>query len=325
MNGKDTQPEIIENLKEKVLAGQTLSKEEACLLVSGDLTVLAKAADEIREKYQNNDFDMCAVYAIKGGRCSENCKFCSQSSISTARVSRFALKSEEEILADAKLREKHGARHYGLVSVGHHLHDHEVEKVCDIIRRLRQETTLLPCLSGGLLSMDALKKVRDAGLHMLHNNLETSRSFFGTLCSTHTYDEKIATIKNARKIGLNVCCGGIFGVGETWEDRIELALTIRSLDVKSVPINILDPVEGTPLGTQPVLTEEEVQRIIAIFRFLLPSQYIRLAAGRPYLSDTGRSCFLSGCNAAITGDMLTVSGISITKDFETIRELGFQI
>lgn len=320
-----TSTTMLNNLKEKVIRNESIMKEEALSLVTADLSALSLAADEIREHFAGADFDMCSVFSIKGGHCSENCRFCSQSSISKADVKHFSLKSSEEILKDARLRSKQGIRHYCLVSVGHHLHDSEVIRLCETIRRIRRETRLLPCVSGGLLTLPQLKQLKEAGIVMIHNNLETSRSFFQTLCSTHTYEDKLETIRNARKVGLSVCCGGLFGLGESWADRIELALTIRPLDVQSVPINLLDPVPGTPMEAQPVLTEEEVRRIIAIFRFLLPKQYIRLAAGRDYLADSGLACFKAGANAAITGDLLTVMGISILKDLQTIRELGYQL
>lgn len=313
----------LKKLKEKILNDNAITKEEALFLVTADLAALSKAADEIRVHFSGNDFDMCSVFSIKGGHCSENCRFCAQSSISKAQVQHFPLRSSDEILADAKLRSRQGVRHYGLVAAGHHLQNAEVVKLCETIRRIRQETFLLPCVSGGLLTLPQLSQLKEAGVVMIHNNLESSRSFFQTLCSSHTYDDKLQTIRNAKKIGLNVCCGGLFGLGESWEDRIELALALRPLDVCSVPINLLDPVPGTPLEAQAVLTAEEAQRIIALFRFLLPKSHIRLAAGRDYLTDSGLACFQSGANAAITGDLLTVMGISIPQDFQAIRKLGY--
>lgn len=316
-------PIQLKNLKEKVLHGDAITKEEALFLVTTDLTALSKAADEIRTQFSGNDFDMCSVFSIKGGHCSENCRFCAQSSLSKAQVQHFSLKSSDDILADARLRSRQGMRHYCLVAAGHHLQDSEVVKLCETVGRIRQETKLLPCVSGGLLTLPQLIQLKEAGVVMIHNNLESSRSFFQTMCSSHTYDDKLQTIRNAKKAGLAICCGGLFGLGESWEDRIELALTIRTLDVCSIPVNLLDPVPGTPLESRPVLTEEEVRRIIALFRFLLPKPYIRLAAGRDYLFDGGLACFQAGANAAITGDLLTVMGISIPKDFQAIRELGY--
>lgn len=316
-------PIQLKNLKEKVLHGDAITKEDALFLITTDLTALSKAADEIRTQFSGNDFDMCSVFSIKRGHCSENCRFCAQSSLSKAPVQHFSLKNSDEILADASLRSRQGMRHYCLVAAGHHLRDSEVVKLCETVGRIRQETNLLPCVSGGLLTLPQLIQLKEAGVIMIHNNLESSRSFFQTMCSSHTYDDKLQTIRNAKKVGLSVCCGGLFGLGESWEDRIELALTIRTLDICSVPVNLLDPVPGTPLESQPVLTEEEVRRIIALFRFLLPKPHIRLAAGRDYLADGGLACFKAGANAAITGDLLTVMGISIPEDLQAVRELGY--
>jgi biotin synthase len=316
---------FIDILKQKVLDREALSKEEALLLVTADLTALSQAADEIRCRYMGWNFDMCSVFSIKGGHCSENCSFCSQSSISGADVKPFPLKDSDEILADAKLRSQQGLRHFCLVSAGRRLGNGEVDKLCETISRIRQETTLLPCVSGGLLTLPQLLRLKEAGLVMLHNNLESSQSFFRGLCSSHTYEDKLETISNAKAAGLQVCCGGLFGLGESWEDRIDLALTIRSLQVQSVPINLLDPVPGTPMGNRPVLKEEEVRRIVSIFRFLLPECYIRLAAGRDYLKDTGLACFRAGSNAAITGDLLTVMGVSVPTDLQSVQAIGYRL
>ena len=233
--------------------------------------------------------------------------------------------SPDELAANAKLRNIDGIRHYCLVSTGRRVSDSDIAYICEGISRICRDTHLTICTSFGLLKPDQLRRLKEAGVARIHNNLETSRRYFPTLCTSHTYDEKIATIRAAREAGLEVCSGGIFGVGETTEDRIDMALTLRSLDVQSVPVNMLDPVPGTPFGETPVLTRDEVRRIIAVYRFILPRQYIRLAAGRDYLSDSGFSCFHSGSNAAITGDMLTVKGISIDEDINTIKNMGYRM
>lgn len=177
----------------------------------------------------------------------------------------------------------------------------------------------------GLLDEEQFKKLKAAGVVRIHNNLETSRSYFPKVCTSHTYDDKIETIKAAKRAGLEICSGGIIGIGESMEDRIDMALELRELEVQSVPVNMLDPIPGTPLGMMPVLKSEEVQRIIALFKFLLPKAYIRLAAGRDFLEDSGLSCFKAGSNAAITGDMLTVKGITVEKDLNAICGLGYEL
>lgn len=318
----------IAGLKDMVIDGYSISRDEALFLAGipeQQLDELCSAADEIQRHFFGDDFDMCAVISVKGGRCSENCRYCAQSSCANVPVPAHSMISPDELFSNAMLRNIDGIRHYCLVSTGRRVSDRDIDYICNGISRVCHDTGLTVCTSFGLLTEPQLLRLKAAGVARIHNNLETSRRYFPALCTSHTYDEKIATIRAARKAGLEVCSGGIFGVGETMEDRIDMALTLRSLDVQSVPVNMLDPVPGTPFGDTPVLTRNEVRRIIAIYRFILPKQYIRLAAGRDYLDDSGFSCFHSGSNATITGDMLTVKGISIKEDISTIKNMGYRL
>ena len=179
------------------------------------------------------------------------------------------------------------------------------------------------CVSLGLLNKEQYRRIFHAGAFRVHNNLETSEAFFPNICTTHTFSEKISAIKAAKAAGMQVCSGGIIGLGETMEDRVDLAISLRELAVSSVPLNILNPICGTPLEHQPPLSYEEILRTVAVFRFLLPSAAIRLAGGRGLMPDKGKACFLSGANAAISGDMLTTSGITIENDMRIIRDCGF--
>lgn len=314
---------IAEELQKKVVQGYKITKEEAMMLAEQPLEELCTAADEIRKAFGGDDFDLCAVVSVKGGQCSENCRFCAQSTCAKVPVEHHAMMEPAALVEHARQSSKKGIRHYCLVSNGKRVSDRDIEKIYDGIKAVSDEQQLIVCTSFGLLQEHQLRRLKEAGVKRIHNNLETSRRYFPTLCTSHTYDEKIATIRAARKVGLEVCSGGIFGVGETMEDRIDMALTLRELDVQSVPINMLDPVPGTPTGDYPVLTKDEVRRIVALYRFILPKQYIRLAAGRDYLVDSGFSCFASGANAAITGDMLTVKGISVEEDIQKIHEMGY--
>lgn len=315
----------VKSLKEKVIQGGDITREEALYLAKQPLEELCEAADDIRKQYYREDFDLCAVISVKGGRCSENCRYCAQSTCATVPVEHHAMIDPKILVEEARKKDLRGIRHYCLVSNGRRVSDRDIDRVCEGIREICKDTGLTVCTSFGLLGEEQFRKLKEAGVKRIHNNLETSRRYFPSLCTSHTYDEKIETIRVARKVGLEVCSGGIMGVGETMEDRIDMALTLRELDVQSVPINMLDPVPGTPMGEYPVLTSEEVRRIVALYRFLLPGQYIRLAAGRDYLEDSGFSCFRSGSNATITGDMLTVKGISIEEDIQTIREMGYRL
>ena len=181
------------------------------------------------------------------------------------------------------------------------------------------------CVSFGLLEEEDFRKVKEAGAVRVHNNLEASEGYFPKVCTTHTQKDKIEALKAARNSGLSICSGGIMGLGESMEDRIDLALTLRELGVNSIPVNMLNPIAGTPYEKNPRLTVEEMCRIVAIFRFILPKSFIRLAGGRGLMEDQGRRCFQSGANAAITGDMLTTTGITIQRDMEMLKELGYQV
>ena len=315
----------VNELKEKVLNNKDITKDEALFLIGADLEEVASAADEIRKKYNGNSFDMCAIMSVKGGRCSENCKFCAQSSCSNADIPEYKVRNKNHVVADAKKRNTPGITHYCQVSSGRKVNSQELDQICENIRGIVSETNLIPCVSLGLLSQEDLKKLKDAGVKRVHNNIETSPKYFGKLCTTHTTDEKIKVMKMVHEAGLELCSGGIFGVGESWEDRIDMAIALREVRPESIPINMLKPIKGTPMESYPYLSEDELRRIIAIFKFILPKSEIRFAAGRDIIEDAGISFFRSGSNATISGDMLTVKGVSLEKDLENIRELGYEI
>lgn len=317
----------IKQFQKKVLDGGLLSKEEIMQIADAPLEELCMAADEIRRHFCGNAFDICAVISAKGGPCSEDCKFCSQSgkNPSCKEVPQFPFLPTENLVEDATQKDKQGIMAYGIVSSGRVLPAQDVDRLCASLKELRQKTKLRLCGSLGLLGRDSLEKLREAGLDMVHNNLESSESHFQKMCSTHTYEDKKNTIRSAQVAGMQVCSGGLFGIGETMEDRIELALHERELGVRSVPINMLDPVPGTPFEKEKPLSIDDMRRIVAVFRFILPDAFLRLAAGREYLEDKGRSCFLSGANAAISGDFLTTMGISIETDLRMLREIGYHV
>ena len=315
----------VNELKEKVLNDTNITKDEALFLVNADLEEVASAADEIRKKNNGNNFDMCAIMSVKGGRCSENCKFCAQSSCSNADIPEYKVRDTDYVVADAKKRNKTGITHYCQVSSGRKVSREELAQIRENVRGIVSETNLIPCVSLGLLSKEDLEELKKAGVKRVHNNIETSPSYFGKLCTTHTTDEKIKVMKLVHEAGLELCSGGIFGVGESWEDRIDMALALREVNPESVPINMLKPIKGTPLESYPYLSEDELRRIIAVFKFILPHSEIRFAAGRDIIEDAGISFFRSGSNATISGDMLTVKGVSLKKDLENIRALGYEI
>lgn len=317
---------IVETLKRKVLKGDTVSREEALSLSSAPLNELTCAADEIRQAFCQNGFDLCTIINGKCGRCSEDCKYCAQSvHYQASGLESYPLLSTEELLKGAKYNEQRGVLRYSIVTSGRRLSDSEVEKVCESIRAIKKETSIEICVSFGLLGEAQFRKLKEAGASRVHCNLESSARYFPEVCTTHTYEEKLETLKAAKRAGLSICSGGILGLGETIEDRIDMVITARELGVTSIPMNLLNPIPGTPYEHNQPLSNEEACRCAAIFRFLIPNASIRLAGGRGLLGDKGKACFQSGANAAISGDMLTTAGITVETDQALIKELGFEV
>lgn len=316
---------IIDKLKQKILKGTLLEKEEILSLLNEPLDKLCIVADEIRKHFCRDSFDMCTIINGKSGQCSENCKYCAQSLHFKTSVEEYSLLDSQAIFNDAKYNEEKGVLRYSIVTSGKRLSQNDLKTLCKSYRLINENLNISLCASHGLLSYDDFVKLKEAGVTRYHNNLETSRNFFPNICTTHSYDEKIETIKAAQKAGLEVCSGGILGLGETMEDRIDMALEIRNLGIKSIPVNILNPIKGTPLENNKILSNAEIKLTVAIFRFIIPYGAIRLAGGRGLLEDKGKSLFKSGANATITGDMLTTAGISINDDFNTIKELNYKV
>jgi len=315
---------IVESIKNKVLAGELINQGEATAISTAPWEELCAAANQIREHFCGNAFDLCTIINGKSGRCSENCKYCAQSAFYQTEVEEYPLRSTEAIVEQAKYNDERGVLRYSIVTSGRKLNDHEVDQVCESIRAVRQATGIAVCASFGLLDEPQFAKLHAAGITRVHNNLETSRRNFPNVCTSHTYDDKITAIRDAQRAGLNVCSGGIMGLGESMEDRIDMVLDLRELGVRSIPVNMLNPIPGTPYANNPLLTNEEMCRIVAVFRFLVPNASIRLAGGRGLLADKGRQCFLSGANAAISGDMLTTEGITIEQDMKLLEGLGYK-
>lgn len=311
--------------KKQLYDGKELTKNEAMSLLEAELEELCAAANEVRERFLGNGFDLCTIVNGKSGKCSENCKYCAQSACYSTQVEGYPLMGTTELCRQAKMNYEKGVLRFSVVTSGRTLTEGETGRICQSYRAMKDASGVSLCASHGLLSFRQLKQLKDAGVRRYHNNLETSRRFFPRVCTTHTYEDKIRTIRDAQRAGLSVCSGGIIGLGETMEDRIDMALELRTLGITSVPINILTPIQGTPFEGLPVLKEEEIRRVVALYRFLLPQAALRLAGGRGLLEDKGERLWQSGANAAITGDMLTTSGISVAEDLRMLKELGFEV
>lgn len=315
----------IENLGNEVMQGKLITREEALWLYQQPLEELCEKADEIRRHFCSNGFDICTIINGKSGHCSENCRFCAQSAHNHTCAEEYPLLPAEDIVAQAKLHDAQGILRYSIVTSGRRLSDEEVDRMCETVRQIRKETGIAVCISFGLLDEENYRKLKEAGVTRVHNNLETSRRNFPNVCTTHTFEDKIQAIRAAQAAGLSVCSGGIMGLGETPEDRIDMAFTLRELGIHSVPVNMLNPIPGTPFADNKKLTAEDMRRIVAVYRFILPEASIRLAGGRGLLADKGKSCFQSGANAAISGDMLTTAGITVETDMKLLDALGYDV
>ncbi len=315
--------QTVNKLKQKILNGGVLTKDEAMSLVETNLIELCDAANEIREKLNGTKINTCTILNGKSGLCPENCKYCAQSAHHNTPVDEYPMLAAEEIVKRGIENAEQGVDRFSVVTAGLRLSDAEVDVLCEAYSQIKERTELELCSSNGLLSYEQFSRLRAAGVTRIHNNLETSRRFFPYICTTHTYDDKVETIRAAKRAGMEICSGGIIGMGETMEDRIDMALDLRELCVKSIPINVLMPIEGTALESREPLTDEEILRTVAIYRFINPSADIRLAGGRKLLRDNGRNAFLSGANASIIGNMLTSIGNNVDEDFAMFEEIGF--
>jgi biotin synthase len=283
--------------------------------------LMARARDaKLRER--GDSFSLCTIMNVKSGKCTEDCAFCAQSSRYRTGSPVFSLKSTDEILERAAKAKDAGAARFSLVTSGRSLSRPEVDELAVGIEQIRNNVGISVCASLGILDFEALATLKSAGLSRYHHNIETSESFFPKVISTHSFKERISTIHIAKEAGLEVCSGGIIGLGESAEDRVEMALTLADLGVDSVPINILIPVPGTPLASQAPLSVEEILRTIAVFRLIFPKIAIRIAGGRePALVDFQGLAFWAGADAMLIGGYLTVAGRPIEVDLRLVREM----
>lgn len=297
-----------------------VSAEEAIYLYNNvPVDELSESANQLRKAFDSDKFETCSIINAKSGKCSENCKWCAQSKFYNTSVEVYPLLEIDEIIKIAKHNAIHGVGRCSLVTSGRKMDNSDIEKIIPVYKYMRDNIDIELCASMGLLEKNELQKLYTAGCNRYHCNLETAPSYFNTLCSTHTIEDKIQTIKWAQEVGMTICSGGIIGMGETAQQRIELAIMLRTLDVDSVPINVLNPIKGTPLEESELLSDEDILKTIAIFKIIHPRARVRFAGGRVLITHIQDRAVNGGVSAAIVGDLLTTLGIDMEKDLTMLK------
>lgn len=314
----------IKALADEIIGGRRITRQDDLnMFLTCDLKELCEGADRIREHFIGEKVDLCSIINGRSGRCPEDCKYCAQSAHNHTSCEIYDFLPEEKIVEACKLNESEGVDRFSIVTSGRALSGEEFEKAVHAYETMHAECKIDLCASMGFLNAEQLHRLHEAGVTSYHHNIETSKRNFPNICTTHTYEQKIETLKLVKKEGMCACSGGIIGMGETWKDRLDMAVSLAELGIDSIPINALMPIEGTPLENQPRLTEDEILRTIAFFRYINPEANIRLAAGRALLTNDGEIAFQSGASATITGNMLTtVACATIRSDKQMLENLG---
>jgi biotin synthase len=317
---------LVENLKNKILGGEQITADEAyALLKVEDKEELYKASAEITAKMCKRDFDSCSIVNIRSGHCSENCKWCAQSAHFKTGCETYDLFDPEKCMEIARYNKEKGVKRYSLVASGRSTKGKALNDVCSILSKVKKDVGIYTCASLGLLTKEELQQLWDSGVRRYHCNLESAPSYFPKLCTTHTIEDKVQTIKWAQEIGFEVCSGGIIGMGETAEQRVEFGLKLREVTPHSIPINILAPIPGTPLADTAPISDEDILTTIAIFRFIHPTTELRFAGGRARLSrEVQLQCLRVGMNGGVVGDLLTTIGSKIDEDRVMVDEAGYK-
>jgi biotin synthase len=305
--------------------GKGIERQEAqelFKLQGPSIIELASVANKVRIHLKGKEIDLCSLINAKSGRCPENCSFCSQSSHFNTYVLPHPLVDKRKALKRAKQVEYYGAKHFCIVTSGKSISDNEFVKVLDIIKTLKKETSLKIDCSLGFITEDRAYALKEAGISRYNHNLETSESYYKNICTTHTFQDRLNTIKILKKLGIKVCSGGIIGLGETLEDRIDLAYILKEIDVDCIPINILNPRPGTPLENAPPLSPLEIIKTLSIFRLIHPKKIIKLAAGREInLRDLQSLAMVSGVDGIVIGGYLTTQGREVQDDLQMLKDL----
>lgn len=319
-------PADLEAVTARALEGIPASVDEALSLNEHYTTdQLADAADKVCRHWNGDTVDTCCIVNARSGRCSEDCKWCAQAGRHNTGIREYEYVPTQEAIESAEYNAAQGVHRYSLVTSGRKVAPADMKHFCSIYRRVAEKTDIALCASMGLLNRDELQQLRDAGVTRYHCNLETAASFFPTLCTTHTHEDKLRTIRAARELGMEVCSGGIIGMGENLRHRLELAEEAREAGACSMPVNILSPIKGTPLEDTPLISEEEIVRSVALMKLVAPKVSLRFAGGRLRLSPEATARLLrGGISGSLVGDMLTTVGNTIADDYKLYDSLGLK-
>lgn len=311
-------------LSEEIMEGRRISRQdELDIFLNCDLGKLCEGADRIRAHFVGEKVDLCSIINGRSGRCPEDCKYCAQSAHHHTNCEEYDFLPEETIINACKMNEGEGVDRFSIVTSGRALTGEEFQKALHAFEAMHAMCRIDLCASMGFLTAEQLHRLHQAGVTSYHHNIETSRRYFPYICTTHTYEQKVETLKMVKAEGMCACSGGIIGMGENWEDRLDMAVSLAELGIDSIPINALMPIPGTPLEHQKPLSEDDILRTIGFFRYINPEANIRLAAGRALLSKDGELAFQSGASASITGNMLTTAACAtIRSDKDMLQGLG---
>ena len=301
-----------------------MTKDEIRGILSLPFWKMIETADGVRRKGTGDRIDLCGIMNAKSGRCAENCRFCAQSSHYPTGTEVYPLKSTEEIVEAAKKARHDGAGRFGIVTSGNMLTKDEIGRIAQAIREITKTVDISLCASLGALEKEDFLALKEAGLTRYHHNIETSERYYPKVVTTHDFSERVKTIKNAKAAGLEVCSGGIIGMGETWDDRIDMAFTLKELGVDSVPLNVLVPIKGTPFEQMPTISPIDAVKTVAIFRIILGGATIKIAAGREtVLKDSQLLLYMAGANGMMIGGYLTVRGRPVEEDLKLVEEIKY--
>ena len=317
--------EFIDSCMKKVINGNTISFDEAERLnLTDNLVKLADSANLITRKFSQDSVDVETLLNAKSGNCPEDCSFCAQSTFYETGITKYPLLPDEIILDKAVEAKMNGAASFCLVCAYREPPQNEFEKICKVIERLRKEVDIDINVSLGFMTPQRAQRLKSLGVKRYNHNLETSESFFSEICKTHDFADRVKTARTVKDAGLELCCGGIIGMGETSKQRIELAFSLSTLEPDEVPINVLIPRKGTPKELENCsINTMDIIRTIAVWRFIMPKTILKIAGGREvYFKDNGKLALQAGANGIITGGYLTTNGNAPNKDIQMIHEIG---